>query len=265
MRKVAGLEYDTRGDGEPVLFIHGAIIADSFAPVMGEPTLAGYRLIRYRRRGYGRSEPPSDPPTIQEHARDARALLDRLGAERTHVVAHSGGGPIAVQLAIDAPQVVRSLVLLEPVLQTAEMAAAFDELVAPLVEMHRAGDSSKAVHLWMRPVGGSDWRTEIEKRIPGAGDRANDDAGGTFGRDGDLPALRHWDFDAVGAQTIEQPVLNIVGSRSAGQREVITPMLCAAVPHTDVVVIDDADHTLPMTRPTPIAQEIAGFLGRHPI
>jgi pimeloyl-ACP methyl ester carboxylesterase len=263
MRKVAGLEYDTRGDGEPVLFVHGAIIADSFAPVMEEPTLAGYRLVRYRRRGYGQSDPPSDPPTIEEHARDARALLDRLDADRAHVVAHSGGGPIALQLAIDAPQVVRSLVLLEPALKTAEMAAAFDELVAPLVEMHRAGDSSKAVHLWMRPVGGSDWRTEIEKRLPGAGDQANEDAAGTF--EGDLPAMRNWDFDAVGAQTIEQPVLDIVGSRSAGHREVVTPMLCAALPHTDVVVIDDADHTLPMTKPTPVAQEVAGFLGRHPI
>ena len=117
MRKVAGLEYDTRGDGEPVLFIHGAIIADSFAPVMEEPTLAGYRLIRYRRRGYGRSDAPSDPPTIEEHARDARALLDGLDADRAHVVAHSGGGPIALQLAIDSPQVVRSLVLIEPALQ----------------------------------------------------------------------------------------------------------------------------------------------------
>ena len=263
MRKVAGLEYDTRGDGEPVLFIHGAIIADSFAPVTEEPTLAEYRLIRYRRRGYGQSDPPSDPPTIEEQARDARALLDRLDADRAHVVADSGGGPIALQLAIDAPQVVRSLVLIEPALQTAEMAAAFDELVAPLVEMHRAGDSSKAVHLWMRPVGGSDWRTEIEKRIPGAGDQANGDAGGTF--ESDLPAMRHWDLDAVGAETIEQPVLNIVGSRSAGQREVVTPMLCAAIPHTDVVVIDDADHTLPMTKPVPVAEEIAGFLRRHPI
>ena len=42
-------------------------------------------------------------------------------------------------------------------------------------------------------------------------------------------------------------------------------MLWAAIPHPDFVVIDDSDHTLPMTKPVPVAEEIAGFLRRHPI
>ncbi|NBB72410.1 MAG: hypothetical protein GVY35_01880 [Bacteroidetes bacterium] len=36
------LEYEVRGDGEPVLLIHGAFIAASFLPVMDEPSLANY-------------------------------------------------------------------------------------------------------------------------------------------------------------------------------------------------------------------------------
>ena len=47
------LEYDVRGTGEPVLLIHGAILADAFVPLLTQPALADdYRLIAYHRRGF---------------------------------------------------------------------------------------------------------------------------------------------------------------------------------------------------------------------
>ena len=55
MLKAAGLEYEISGSGEPVLFIHGGAIRDGDLPLMTEPALAGYMLIRYHRRGYGAS------------------------------------------------------------------------------------------------------------------------------------------------------------------------------------------------------------------
>lgn len=261
MLKLAGLEYEARGDGDAILFIHGAIVADSFAPMMNEPALGEYRRIRYRRRGYGASDPTSSAPTIDGFARDARMLLAGLGVLQVHVVGHSGGGPISVQLAVDAPDVVRSLVLLEPALQTAEMAAAFDEQLRPIAEMHRAGESSKAVHLWMRSTGGSDWRSDIEERVPGAGQQAIDDAAGTF--ESDLGALRHWDFDQVGASRITQPVLYLVGERSAPFVARVTEMFLTTVPHTELVVIPDADHNMQMIRPSLVAEAIAPFLARR--
>lgn len=255
-----GLEYESTGDGEAVLFIHGAIVADSFAPMMREEALAGYRLIRYRRRGFGRSISPGNPPTIEEYARDAKALLDELGVSATHVVAHSGGGPIAVQLAIDEPDTVRSLVLLEPALMNAAMAAGFHEMVTPLIKMHQAGDSTNAVDLWMS-AGNEDWGTLIEKCIPGGTDRAIEDAAGTF--EFDLAAMRVWDFDAVGASRITQPVLYVTGSRS-GHRPSIAAMFRAAVPHASAEEIPDADHIAPITDPGAVAQVIARFLHDHP-
>src|SRR5687767_13059324 len=73
------LEYESSGSGEAILFIHGAIVTDSFAPIMREKALANNRRIRYRRRGVGRSAMPTSQPTIEEYARDAKALLDDLG------------------------------------------------------------------------------------------------------------------------------------------------------------------------------------------
>jgi pimeloyl-ACP methyl ester carboxylesterase len=254
------LEYETAGRGDSILFIHGAIIADSFAPIMREEALSGFQLIRYRRRGFGRSATPSEPPTIEEHARDAKELLVDLGISEAHVVAHSGGCPIAVQLAVDDPGMVRSMVLLEPALMNATMAAGFHDMITPLIEMHAGGRSAEAVELWMS-AGNADWKALIEQRIPGAAAQAIADAAGTF--DFDLRAMRVWDFEAVGASRISQPVLYVTGTRS-GHRPSIAAMFQNAVQHTRTEAIPDADHIAPMTDPSAVAAVVAAFLHSPP-
>ena len=67
-----GLEYESAGEGEPMVCIHGALIADAFRPLRAEPTLAEqFRLVTYRRRGYGGTT-VSGPVTIAWHAADCR-------------------------------------------------------------------------------------------------------------------------------------------------------------------------------------------------
>ena len=111
----AELEFEVTGAGEPVLLIHGAFIAEAYAPLCAEPALnSRYRLVRYHRRGYAGSSPVRAPFSLGQQAADCRALLEHLGIERAHVVGHSSGGVIALRLALDAPEVVHSLILLEP-------------------------------------------------------------------------------------------------------------------------------------------------------
>src|SRR5438094_724696 len=111
------LEYDVWGVGEPVVFIHGAFIADTFRPLVGAPSLAGgYQLVTYRRRGYGGSSRTLGPISAERQAADCSGLLRHLGVQRAHIVGHSWGGSFALQLALDSPEVVHSLALLEPAL-----------------------------------------------------------------------------------------------------------------------------------------------------
>src|SRR6185503_2713851 len=74
----ARLEYAVSGKGDPVLLIHGSILADAFAPLARDPALGKYRLIRYHRRGFAGSGRAQGAVTIAEQAADARALLERL-------------------------------------------------------------------------------------------------------------------------------------------------------------------------------------------
>jgi pimeloyl-ACP methyl ester carboxylesterase len=84
------LAYDVTGSGNPVLLIHGSVLADAFLPLLAEPGLADrYRVITYHRRGYGRSARAIPPLPIARQAADARSLLAHLGIERAHVVGRS--------------------------------------------------------------------------------------------------------------------------------------------------------------------------------
>jgi pimeloyl-ACP methyl ester carboxylesterase len=112
-----GLHHIERGAGPPLLLIHGTgCDADVWEAVL--PSLAArHRVIAYDRRGFGRS--PGPAPTgagaFAVHADDARALLDALTpAEPAFVVGWSGGGIVALHLALSHPRRVRALVLVEP-------------------------------------------------------------------------------------------------------------------------------------------------------
>jgi pimeloyl-ACP methyl ester carboxylesterase len=69
-----------------------------------------FRVVAPDLRGFGDSE-RLEPYTIQQHARDAAALLEALGISRAHVVGLSMGGAIAMELALAEPQRVAGLVL----------------------------------------------------------------------------------------------------------------------------------------------------------
>ena len=84
--------------------------------VVAEPALKRFQRIRYHRRGLGGSARPvaTGPTSVAVQTEDAARLLDHLGADRAHVMGHSLGGAIALELAAQYPTRVASLALLEP-------------------------------------------------------------------------------------------------------------------------------------------------------
>jgi pimeloyl-ACP methyl ester carboxylesterase len=145
----AELEFEVTGTGDPVLLIHGAFLAEAYAPLCAEPALTGHCLVRYHRRGYAGSSPVTAPFTLGQQAADCRALLEHLGIERAHVVGHSSGGAIALQLALDAPQVVHSLILLEPALLDVPSGALLPPSARPgvgAVRRRQQGERDRQLH-----------------------------------------------------------------------------------------------------------------------
>jgi 3-oxoadipate enol-lactonase len=105
-----GIYFEVMGQGEPLLFIHG--LASSSRSWKKQVPLFSqhYQVITFDIRGHGRSDKPIEPYSIELFASDTRELMRAIGISSAHVVGFSMGGMVAFQLAVDAPELVRSLV-----------------------------------------------------------------------------------------------------------------------------------------------------------
>lgn len=107
------LYFEEVGKGVPVLFIH-EFAGDhrSWEPQLRE-FAKRYRCIVYAARGYPPSDVPSDPSVYSylHVMRDAVAVLDHLKVDKAHLVGLSMGGYTALQVALNYPERVRSLLL----------------------------------------------------------------------------------------------------------------------------------------------------------
>ena len=263
----ATLAYEVSGTGEPVIFIHGALIAEAFRPLLTQPSLGhGYKLITYHRRGYRDSSNAHSSTNLAQQTEDCLALLRHLGIERAHVVGHSFGGSVGVQLAMDAPDIVHSLALLEPALFARDSGQAYRESLARGEQRYKEGPADVVVDEFLEMRFGSGYRTALERVLPGVFEEAVTDSRPTF--EMDLPALREWRFNEEEVQRITQPVLNVLGSKS----EALWPrfgevyrLVLSWLPHAEGFVLPGAAHGLMMQNPRSMAEALADFWQRHPI
>jgi pimeloyl-ACP methyl ester carboxylesterase len=260
------VEYASHGAGEPVLLIHPSVTADGLsAPLMEQPELAAsYQIITYRRRGYGATSVGAEPVTMADQAADAAAVLDHLGVGPAHVVGHSFGGVVALQLAHDRPELVHSLALLEPPLMGVPSGPALrDGTLLPALQRYRSGDRQEALDLFLTEVFGPDWRAAVEKAIPGGVAAAEAAADAFFGVD--LLCLQGWALGDGLAGSLRQPILSVVGTESPPFRFEGRRLLHRWFPHTEDFDVAAANHLLQIKNPEAVARGLGRFLGRHPI
>lgn len=105
------IHYVEEGRGDPVLLIHGlAGDLSAWGPQMAA-LRERHRVVAFDNRGAGRSTQIDEPVSTLDLARDTIALMDHLGLADAHVVGRSMGGAIAQLVALERPDLVRSLVL----------------------------------------------------------------------------------------------------------------------------------------------------------
>ena len=99
------VHYVDRGEGVPIVLIHGANGAlQDFTATVFDELAADYRVIAIDRPGHGYSERPSNMVTLESQAAMLHELLGRLGVERPVVVGFSFGASVALAYALDYPK-----------------------------------------------------------------------------------------------------------------------------------------------------------------
>jgi pimeloyl-ACP methyl ester carboxylesterase len=266
IRSVHGVDlaYEVRGTGgDPAVLVHGSLV-DRHTWDLVVPGLAhSMEVIAYDRRGHGESAYAPRPQPVRDDAADLAGLLESLNLYPAHVIAHSYGGAVALRLAIDRPEMVRSLAIHEVPfvgLLTRDPATApeGEALLAgarQLRELVLRGERARAAQ---ELVG-------VFSTEPGAWDRLPPEARATFARTVDRWAEEFNDPEALepeleACRELMVPVLLTVGGQSPRFLHRIAHALAVLLRNSQVVEIADAGHAPQIVRPHQYVGLLSTFL-----
>ena len=247
------LAYEERGNGSPVLLIHGTG-GNVWGELPGQLAASGHWAINYSRRGFGasRHEPIKDPP---RHTRDAAALLERLDAAPAIVVGHSMGGMLAIDLTIRQPELVSALVVVEPPLHfkghpTFPM---MRSLIASQIVRLTRGKEAAAVRFMRWATTTTDGKNGYDQTPPEqqAELRANAPA---IMRELDSGTGEHVKNEEI-AQ-ISCPAVLLLGAITLPEYGKAAQRIKKALPSLEVVTVPGAGHVLPVTHPQAVVEAV---------
>lgn len=247
------LHYEDRGQGEPLLLVHGlgSSIQDWEYQI---PELAKTRrVLAIDVRGHGRSGKPRAAYQMSDFAADVIGLIEHLGLSQVHLVGISMGGMIGFQLAVDRPELLNSLTIVNSAPEV--IARTLSErwqltkrkLLSRLLSLETIGKGLARI-LFPRPEQ-AELRQKVEQRWPQNDKRAYLAS---------LDAILGWGVrERLGAITCPTLVISAdrdytpVAHKEAYVRE---------LPNARLVVIEQSRHATPMDQPEKFNATLREFL-----
>lgn len=249
------LNYHVDGKGQPLLFIHG--LGSSMQDWESQVTefAKKYQVITLDLRGHGKSDKPEGPYSIPLFSADAADLLKSLSIGLAHIVGISLGGAVAFQLAIDHPELVKTLTIVNSAPTLGEPAQAQQEVerrVGIVQQMGmRAMGQALSPNLFPKPEHAALRDTFVE-RWAGNDPRAYVDA---------TRSMLGWNvISRLGS--IQCPTLVIAADQDYSP-VAVKQAYVKLMPNARLVVIPDSHHATPIEKPAEFNQALAQFLAEH--
>src|SRR5215831_136520 len=104
--------YDEHGDGEPLVLMHGGLVDSRFFEPNLPELAAHFHVYTPERRGHGHTPDVEGPITYQLMTDDTIAFLETVVGQAADLVGHSDGAFVAMQVAIQRPELVQRLVMI---------------------------------------------------------------------------------------------------------------------------------------------------------
>lgn len=263
----ASFPYVEMGEGEPVLFIHGALGDHRLWDIVRDDMAADHRFIALTMRHFGEGEWPDDKPFSRDvHEADLIAVL-RAWGEPMHLVGFSYSGPIVLRAAIEAPELVRSVVIYEPTLEsivagTPEGDAVVGQWLAGFADTGaaaEAGDLQEATREAIEYVFGLD-----EGGFEGLPDSVKAQMlanAHTIPLDGAAPEPAPMTCEQLG--TAEAPTLLIVGGDTLPIFSEGAKVIAGCMPNAEIEMVEGVGHGGPILARDAFLSALIEFIGEH--
>jgi pimeloyl-ACP methyl ester carboxylesterase len=232
------------GSGPPAVLVHGTFVGGPESFAAQAPLAEDHRLLIVDRRGYGANPPEGEVLGWPVDSEDLLGLLETLGG--AHLVGHSYGGAVVAVVASRRPDLVRSLVLVEPALY---------QLAADAPELADRLEREREVFERAPDMSAGDWSRLWLTRVAGLPEEGADGWMATWGeREWAMAEVVHREawagaapVDAGALAGASFPKLLVVGGKArAGQALVEALVRRIGV---EVVVFEGSGHLPPVEEP----------------
>lgn len=242
----------------PALALHCMLASGSYWGVIAGRLQGRLDLAGFDMPGHGRSDRwqpgPDDPDYHTAVTRIAASFITRP----TDLIGHSFGATVALRIAVAAPEAIRSLTLIEPVLFAASPETASRLPDTELADLLAQGDEAEATRRFM-----GSWGAQGYDDLPPAMQAQMRDRIGLVAMTG--PTLHEDTANMLrpgGLEAIDAPVMLISGQNSPAVIHDIADALSTRLPDVGRAVVPGAGHMAPITHPAEVAGLIAVNLDR---
>ena len=272
------VHYKELGSGERnVLLLHGFGASEfSLREVMAD-LAQGARVVAFDRPAFGLTERPlrenwgsagdweaHNPYSLQAQVDLTIGLLDELGMERAVLVGNSAGGTVAMLTALQHPERVEGLVLLDPAVYAGERGGGLRWLFETPQAQHLGPLLARQIRTWGRNFAGSAWHNPA---------RITDEIWAGHSKPLQVEYWDHalWELTRAAAHglpahlaELKLPVLVITGDDDRIVPTTQSVRLAGELPHAELLVVPQCGHLPHEECLEPVLAAVDGFLGKLP-
>jgi pimeloyl-ACP methyl ester carboxylesterase len=241
----ARIFYEASGQGPAMVLLHGYPLSGALFSRVRDALEEDYTVITIDHRGYGKSEAPAMPASIDIYAEDAIAVLDEIGVTSAIIGGMSMGGPITFSMYEKRPDLFAGMVLIDTTAGPATPAeAGLWRGVAEVI----AAKGMAPIYPALLPdmLSGQTRLTE-----PAVGDylvQIMQQASAEAGRGGAIALAERPDFTPL-LSRIEVPTLVLVGQEDALYAMQVSYDMATTLPRGELAIVPDASHAAVFENP----------------